>query len=124
MASRAASQRRRTASDCLLDIAFPLSSALQTGTGRERNREWSGAEAAAAVDHDALAGDEAGAVGGEKAHRVGDIAGRSHPPGGHRGEIALPNLLGDIRVAFHREETRGDRVHRDAERAELTSPAQ
>ena len=124
MASRAASQRRRTASDCLLGIAFLLSSALQTGAGRERNRGWSGAEAAAAVDHDALAGDEAGVVGGEKAHRVGDVAGGSHPPGGHRGEIGLPDLVGDVRVAFHRDETRGDRVHRDAERGELTSPAQ
>ena len=40
------------------------------------------AEAAAAVDDDALAGDEPGVFGGEKAHGVGDVAGSSHPPGG------------------------------------------
>src|SRR5689334_4096306 len=123
MASRAASQRLRTVSDCLLGIADSpfLRSADRHGPGKESR--WSGAGAAAAVDHDALAGDEAGAVGGEKAHRVGDVAGGSYPPGGHRGEIRLHYLLGDVRVAFHRDEARGDRVHRDAERGELTSPA-
>ena len=46
---------------------------------------WAGvsaAEAAAAVDHDALAGDEPGAFGGQEADGVGDVAGVPlRPPG-------------------------------------------
>jgi hypothetical protein len=64
---------------------------------------WAGvsaAEAAAAVDHDALAGDEPGAFGGQEADGVGDVARSSHPPGGHRGEIGLLDLVRDVGVAL------------------------
>ena len=63
------------------------------------------AEAAAAVDDDALAGDEPGVFGGEKAHGVGDVAWSSHPPGGHRGQLGLPDLVGNVGVAFHGDES-------------------
>ncbi len=43
----------------------------------------SAAKVPAAVDHDALAVDEAGIFGGEEAHGAGDVARSSHPPGGH-----------------------------------------
>jgi hypothetical protein len=55
---------------------------MQTDGEGKRNRGWSGAEAAAAVDDDALAGDEAGVVGGEEADRMGDVGGGSHRPAG------------------------------------------
>lgn len=42
----------------------------------------SGAEAAAAVDDDALAGDEPGVFGCEEAHGVGDVAGVPIRPAG------------------------------------------
>ena len=45
------------------------------------------------------------------------------PIRGHRSQIGVPDLVGDVHVAFHRDETGGDRVHGDAERGELTSPA-
>src|SRR5450432_3246618 len=83
----------------------------------------SAAEAASAVDDDALAGDEAGAFGGEEAHGVGDVARSSHPPGGHRGEIGIPDVVGDVRVAFNGDEAGCDRVHGDTGRGELAGPA-
>ena len=57
-----------------------------------------------------------GAFGGQKAHGVGDVAGSSHPPGGHRGQIGLPDLGGNVGVAFHGDESGRDRVHGDPER--------
>src|SRR5262249_62008179 len=45
-------------------------------------RPGSAAKAASAVDDDALAGDEAGAVGGEEAHGVSDVGGGAPPPPG------------------------------------------
>ena len=57
--------------------------------------DWlSGAEAAAAVDDDALAGDEPGVVGGEEAHGVGDVAGGPHPPAGTDGEVGILDSAG------------------------------
>jgi hypothetical protein len=43
----------------------------------------SAAQATAAIDDNALAGDEAGLFGSQETHRVGDVGGGSHPPGGH-----------------------------------------
>ncbi len=80
-------------------------------------------EAAAAVDDDALAGDEPGALRGEEAHGVGDVAGSSHPPGGHRGEIGLLDIVGDVGVALDGDEAGRDRVHGDAERGQFARPA-
>jgi hypothetical protein len=77
----------------------------------------------AAVDDEALAGNEAGVFGGQKAHRVRDIAGGSHPPCGHRGEIGTSDLTGDIGVALHGDEAGRDRVHGDTERSEFAGPA-
>jgi hypothetical protein len=53
---------------------------------------------------------------------MGDVAGSSHPPGGHRGEVGPPGLVGDAGVTLHRDEARGDRVHDDAERGQLAGP--
>ena len=83
---------------------------------------WSVAEAAAAVDEDALAGDESRALGGEETDGVGDVAGSSHPPCGYRGEVGAPGVVGDVGVPLHRDEAGGDRVHRDAERGQLAGP--
>ena len=66
-------------------------------------RSCSGAEAAAAVDDDALAGDEPGVFGGEEAHGVGDVTGGPHPSGGHRCEVGLLDAGRDIGVALHRD---------------------
>src|SRR6516165_8899628 len=85
---------------------------------------WSATEAAAAVNDDALAGDEAGAFGGQEAHGVGDVGGGSHPPGRHRGEISTPGAFGHIGVAFHGDEAGCDRVHGDTGWGELTGPAE
>src|SRR5215475_10692063 len=82
----------------------------------------SGAEAAAAVDHDALAGDEACVFGGEEAHGVGDVAGSPHPPGGHRGEIGIFDFAWDSGVALDGDEAGRDRVHGDTGGRELTGP--
>ena len=46
-----------------------------------------------------------GAFGGQKAHGVGDVAGSSHPPGGHRGQLGHPDLVGNVGVAFHGDES-------------------
>ena len=73
--------------------------------GVQGRRSVSVAEAAATVDDDALAGDEPGAFGGEKAHGVGDVAGSSHPADGHRGQIGLPGVVGNVGVALHRDES-------------------
>ena len=76
------------------------------------------AEAAVAVDDDdALGSNEPGALGGEEAHGAGDVAGSSHPPGGHRGAIGLLNVVGDVGVALDRDEAGRDRVRGDAGRA-------
>src|SRR5580704_147833 len=56
-------------------------------TGSAGRALLSGAQAAAAIDEDALAGDEAGAVGGDKADGVRDVGGGAHTPGGHGGEV-------------------------------------
>src|SRR5690349_19917463 len=61
---------------------------------RMASADWS----AAAVDDDPLAGDRAGALGGNEAHGVGDVLSR-------------------------RDVARRDRVDRDPERRELARPA-
>src|ERR1700751_2097002 len=84
----------------------------------------SGAEAAATVDDDALAGDEASVFGGEEAHGVGDVAGSSHTSGWHRGEISIPDFVRDVGVSFHGDESGCDRVYGDAEGREFAGPAE
>ena len=76
-----------------------------------------------AVDHDALAGDEPGAFGGQEADGVGDVARSSSPPGGHRGEIGLLDLIRDVGVALDGDETGRGGVHSDARRAQFPGPA-
>ena len=65
-----------------------------------------------------------GAFGGQKAHGVGDVAGSSPPPGGHRGQIGLPELAGNVGVAFYGDESGRDRVRGDAERGQFADPAE
>src|ERR1019366_2571091 len=103
-------------------VRFSWRSPSATGRGERRGR-LSAAEAAAAVDDDALAGDEAGVFGGEEAHSVGDVAGGSHPPGGYRGEISIPDFVRDVGVALNGDEAGRDRVHGDAGRGEFAGPA-
>jgi hypothetical protein len=67
------------------------------------------AEAAAAVDDDALAGDEPGALGGKEAHGL-RCRREFHPPGGHRGEIGLLDIVGDVGVALDEDEAGGATV--------------
>jgi Gamma-glutamyltranspeptidase len=84
---------------------------------------WSAAEVAAAVDNDALAGDEARLLGYEEAHRVCDVVRCTHPARGHRCKIGVPHLRRDIGMALNGDEARRDGIHRDAEGCQLTSPA-
>ena len=78
------------------------------------------AERTAAVDDDALPGDEARPLGRERAHRVGDVVGCSHVAGGHRGEVVLQHPGRQARVPFDRDEPGPDRLDGDAERRQLT----
>jgi hypothetical protein len=82
-----------------------------------------GADGAAAVDNDALAGDEARLLGYEEAHRVCDVVRYTHPARGHRCKIGVPDLRRDIGMALNGDEARRDGIHRDAEGCQLTSPA-
>ena len=60
-----------------------------------------GCQAAAAVDDDALAGDEPGALAGKEAHGL-RCRREFHPPGGHRGEIGLLDVVGGRRRGARR----------------------
>jgi hypothetical protein len=67
------------------------------------------AEAAAAVGDDALAGDEPGALGAKEAHGL-RCRREFHPPGGHRGEMGLLDVIGDAGVALDEDEAGGATV--------------
>src|SRR5580700_5877839 len=82
----------------------------------------SAAKVPAAVDYDALAGDEAGLFGGEEAHGMGDVAGNSHPPGGHRCQVSIHNVGWDAGVPLDRDEAGCDGVHSDARGGEFAGP--
>jgi hypothetical protein len=86
---------------------------MAAATGH-RNRSLNRKSRAPLNGHDALAGNEPGALGGEEAHGVGDVAGSSHPPGGHRSEIGLYGVVEDVGVAFDGDEAGRHRVHGNA----------
>jgi hypothetical protein len=52
------------------------------------------------------------------------VAGSSHPPGGHRGEISTSDVVGDAGVALDGDEAGRDRVHGDTGRGELAGPGE